>query len=73
MKEEPEYDKPPALPPRSEDFEEPDAPPLPDRSELVDDGEGEYEELSEAPPPPPPTGLSLNLLQVHFSLVFSQL
>ena len=54
---------PPDLPPRSDNFFEPDAPPLPDRSLDVDEGEGEYEEFLEAPPPVP-TGLCLNWLKV---------
>lgn len=59
FQEEPEYEEPPALPPRSDDFLEPDAPPLPHRSADVDEEEndGEYEELE--PPPPVPPGLSL--------------
>lgn len=50
-----QYDEPPALPPRSSDFLETDAPPLPHRSteeeEEEDDDKGVYEELSEAAPP----------------------
>uniref|UniRef100_A0A8D3DT59 Hematopoietic cell-specific Lyn substrate 1 n=1 Tax=Scophthalmus maximus TaxID=52904 RepID=A0A8D3DT59_SCOMX len=42
--DEPEYEEPPALPPRADDFHEPDAPPLPDRSAGVeDDGEADDE------------------------------
>ncbi|XP_071359071.1 src substrate protein p85-like isoform X3 [Trachinotus anak] len=52
---EPEYEEPPVLPPRSDDFLEPDAPPLPHRSADVDEDEGEYEDIAE-PPPPPSTG-----------------
>ncbi|XP_071359075.1 src substrate protein p85-like isoform X6 [Trachinotus anak] len=53
--DEPEYEEPPVLPPRSDDFLEPDAPPLPHRSADVDEDEGEYEDIAE-PPPPPSTG-----------------
>ncbi|XP_044042213.1 src substrate protein p85-like isoform X2 [Siniperca chuatsi] len=51
--EEPECEEPPALPPRSDDFLDLDAPPLPDRSEYEDEDEdeGQYEELAELPPP----------------------
>uniref|UniRef100_A0AAX7V9J6 SH3 domain-containing protein n=1 Tax=Astatotilapia calliptera TaxID=8154 RepID=A0AAX7V9J6_ASTCA len=51
--EEPEYEEPPALPPRLDDFEEPGAPPLPERSIDVDDDDGEYEDIGHPPPPPP--------------------
>lgn len=62
FQEDPEYEQPPDLPPRSEEFLELDAPPLPERSAQVDSqedevgDEGEYEELVE-PPPAPLTGL----------------
>ncbi|XP_031169327.1 hematopoietic lineage cell-specific protein isoform X2 [Sander lucioperca] len=46
--EEAEYDMPPDLPSRSDNFLDPDAPPLPDRSADMED-EGEYEDL--LPPP----------------------
>lgn len=55
FQDEPEYEQPPDLPPRSEDFHEEEAPPLPYRSEEVEEDEAEYEELSEAAPPPPET------------------
>lgn len=58
MQEEPEYEEPPALPPRADDFLEMEPPPLPHRSADVEDEEGgEYEDLAE--PPPAPAGLSL--------------
>uniref|UniRef100_A0A3Q1BTJ7 SH3 domain-containing protein n=1 Tax=Amphiprion ocellaris TaxID=80972 RepID=A0A3Q1BTJ7_AMPOC len=44
FQEEPEYDEPPALPPRSDDF---DAPPLPVRSAEVEEDDGDYEELAD--------------------------
>lgn len=56
FQEEPEYEEPPALPPRSEDILEPEAPPLPYRSPAVEEAEedeGEYEVLTEATPPAP--------------------
>lgn len=53
FQEEPEYEEPPALPPRLDDFEEPGAPPLPERSIDVDDDDGEYEDIGHPPPPPP--------------------
>ncbi|XP_011489507.1 hematopoietic lineage cell-specific protein [Oryzias latipes] len=49
VEEEQEYDEPPALPPRPEDFEE-EAPPLPGRS--LEEDEGDYDEIIEAPPLP---------------------
>uniref|UniRef100_A0A3Q0QXG8 Hematopoietic cell-specific Lyn substrate 1 n=1 Tax=Amphilophus citrinellus TaxID=61819 RepID=A0A3Q0QXG8_AMPCI len=54
FQEEPEYDEPPALPPRSDEFTERDAPPLPDRSADVDTDEGEYEDIGHPPPAPQP-------------------
>lgn len=41
------------MPPRSDDFEEAGAPPLPERSIDVDDDDGEYEDIGHPPPPPP--------------------
>lgn len=62
FQEDPEYEEPPDLPARSDDFLEIDAPPLPHRSADVEEEEdedgGEYEELAE-PPPPALTGLCL--------------
>uniref|UniRef100_H3D574 Hematopoietic cell-specific Lyn substrate 1 n=1 Tax=Tetraodon nigroviridis TaxID=99883 RepID=H3D574_TETNG len=60
-KEEPQYDEPPSLPPRSSDFleaeAEADAPLLPNRSPQVDEEEeedtGVYEDLGELAPPAP--------------------
>ncbi|KAM4569502.1 src substrate protein p85-like isoform 2-T2 [Odontesthes bonariensis] len=49
---EPEYEQPPALPPRSDDLFEPDTHPLPDRSAEVDEVEGDYEDVAEPPPVP---------------------
>uniref|UniRef100_A0A8C9ZS02 Hematopoietic cell-specific Lyn substrate 1 n=1 Tax=Sander lucioperca TaxID=283035 RepID=A0A8C9ZS02_SANLU len=54
FQEEAEYDMPPDLPSRSDNFLDPDAPPLPDRSADMED-EGEYEDLL---PPPELTDLS---------------
>lgn len=63
FQDEPEYEEPPALPPRSDDFLDEDAPPLPDRSADVEEDEGDYEELAEAPPlPPKEEGLCLSQL-----------
>ncbi|XP_074554926.1 src substrate protein p85-like isoform X3 [Halichoeres trimaculatus] len=51
--EEPEYEEPPALPPRSEDYlDEMEAPPLPRRSVDMEE-EAEYEDVAGPPPPPP--------------------
>ena len=59
------YDEPPALPPRSDDFLEPEAPPLPDRSAEVEHDEEDYEEIDEPPPlPPAETGLPPSRLQL---------
>ncbi|CAG04186.1 unnamed protein product, partial [Tetraodon nigroviridis] len=61
FQEEPQYDEPPSLPPRSSDFleaeAEADAPLLPNRSPQVDEEEeedtGVYEDLGELAPPAP--------------------
>ncbi|XP_068611291.1 src substrate protein p85-like [Brachionichthys hirsutus] len=53
--EDPEYDEPPDLPPRCEDFLEPDAPHLPESQPNLDNEEddGDYEEVAELSPPAP--------------------
>uniref|UniRef100_A0A8C9ZJS1 Hematopoietic cell-specific Lyn substrate 1 n=1 Tax=Sander lucioperca TaxID=283035 RepID=A0A8C9ZJS1_SANLU len=66
FQEEAEYDMPPDLPSRSDNFLDPDAPPLPDRSADMED-EGEYEDLL---PPPELTGLCLNWLKVKCQTFF---
>uniref|UniRef100_A0A7N6FEB9 SH3 domain-containing protein n=1 Tax=Anabas testudineus TaxID=64144 RepID=A0A7N6FEB9_ANATE len=50
--DDPEYEEPPALPPRSDDFIDEDAPPLPYRSTEVEEDDGDYEDLAEGPPLP---------------------
>lgn len=59
--EEPMYEEPPSLPPRSDDFLEEETPMLPHRPAEVDEEEeeedkGVYEELGELAPPAPPAG-----------------
>lgn len=61
FQDEPEYEEPPELPARSDDLLDAEAPPLPYRSNAVEeeeeDDDGEYEELAEPAPPPTPPGL----------------
>ncbi|XP_030005890.1 src substrate protein p85-like isoform X6 [Sphaeramia orbicularis] len=52
--DEAEYEEPPALPPRSEDFLDMDAPPLPERTAEVEE-DGEYEDIAEPPLSPEPS------------------
>ncbi|XP_029969591.1 src substrate protein p85-like isoform X4 [Salarias fasciatus] len=67
--EEPLYEEPPPLPPRSDDFPDPDAgPPLPERSAGLDEDEGDYEDISEPPPPPQPTATDDDYEDLSFGM-----
>nr|XP_033930783.1 hematopoietic lineage cell-specific protein isoform X2 [Pseudochaenichthys georgianus] len=62
LEEEPVYEEPPVLPPRSEDSNSLEAHPPPEMFADVEEeeDEGEYEELADPPPPGPP-GLSADM------------